>query len=182
MRTYRPVGRLIAERDGCQVTGWNGPGGPWTPGEGVSPCPPRDGRECTPNRPAPCRAVARSDPPRSIVSGLPLRHDGALHRLRRPSSTVNVGPPRMQPPAEPAETTTAAPALPRAMGFPDVVLFFITAGVNLQWVATASAAGPAAITIWLIAFVTMAVPLALAVVEMSSRYPQEGGMYVWSKR
>ena len=88
----------------------------------------------------------------------------------------------MQPPAEPAETTTAAPALPRAMGFPDVVLFFITAGVNLQWVATASAAGPAAITIWLIAFVTMAVPLALAVVEMSSRYPQEGGMYVWSKR
>src|SRR3989441_9468826 len=68
------------------------------------------------------------------------------------------------------------------MGSPDVVLFFITAGVNLQWVATASAAGPSAITVWFIGFATMAIPLAFAIVEMSSRYPQEGGMYVWSKR
>lgn len=74
------------------------------------------------------------------------------------------------------------PELRRAMGFGDVVLYFITAGVNLQWVATASAAGPSAIVVWLLAFLTMAVPLAFSVVEMSSRYPQEGGMYVWSKR
>ena len=68
------------------------------------------------------------------------------------------------------------------MGFGDVLLYFITAGVNLQWVAIASAAGPSSITVWFLAFLTMAIPLALSVVEMSSRYPQEGGMYVWSKR
>ena len=74
-----------------------------------------------------------------------------------------------------------APALRRVMGFGDVVLYFITAGINLQWVASASVAGPSALVVWLIAFVVMALPLALSVVEMSSRYPQEGGMYVWSK-
>jgi amino acid transporter len=72
--------------------------------------------------------------------------------------------------------------LRRVLGFGDVVLYFITAGVNLQWVATASAAGPSSITVWLLACATMSVPLAFCVVELSSRYPQEGGVYVWSKR
>jgi len=73
------------------------------------------------------------------------------------------------------------PGYRRALGFRDVVLYFITAGVNLQWVATAAAAGPSSITLWLVAFLTMALPLAFCVVELSSRYPQEGGIYVWSK-
>jgi len=81
---------------------------------------------------------------------------------------------------EKAETVGTS-GLRQAMGFRDVVLFFITAGVNLQWVATAAAAGPSSITIWVIACFTMALPLALCVIEMSSRYPQEGGIYVWSK-
>lgn len=88
----------------------------------------------------------------------------------------------MQTPEVPPSKAAPVAGLRRAMGFRDVVLFFITAGVNLQWVATASAAGPSALTVWLIAFAAMAVPLAFAIVEMSSRYPQEGGMYVWSKR
>jgi glutamate:GABA antiporter len=72
--------------------------------------------------------------------------------------------------------------LRRAMGFRDVVLYFITAGVNLQWVATASAAGPSSLAIWALAFATMALPLSFCVLELSSRYPQEGGIYLWSKR
>ncbi len=72
--------------------------------------------------------------------------------------------------------------LRQAMGFGDVVLYFITAGVNLQWVATAAAAGPSSLVIWVLAFLTMSLPLAFCVVELSSRYPEEGGIYVWSKR
>lgn len=68
------------------------------------------------------------------------------------------------------------------MGFGDVALFFITAGVNLQWVATAAAAGPIAVTFWIVAFLTMTIPLGLSVIELSSRYPQEGGLYSWSKQ
>ncbi len=72
--------------------------------------------------------------------------------------------------------------LRRTMGFGDVLLYLITAGVNLQWVATAAAAGPSAITVWLIACATMSIPLAFCVVELASRHPEEGGVYVWSKR
>ena len=36
--------------------------------------------------------------------------------------------------------------------------------------------------IWLLGLLTVFLPLALCVMEFSSRYPQEGGVYVWSKR
>jgi amino acid transporter len=71
--------------------------------------------------------------------------------------------------------------LPKTMGLRDVVLFFVTSGTNLQWVASAAVAGPSAVTVWLIGIVVMFLPLALCVIELSSRYPEEGGMYVWSK-
>lgn len=82
----------------------------------------------------------------------------------------------------PSDGKDATPQLRHAMGFGDVVLYLITSGINLQWVATAAAAGPSSIAVWLLAFVVMAVPLSFSVVEMASRYPQEGGMYIWSKR
>jgi amino acid transporter len=78
--------------------------------------------------------------------------------------------------------TEGTQRLRRAMGFGDVVLFFITAGVNLQWVATAAAAGPVAVTFWVVALFTMTIPLGLSVIELSSRYPQEGGVYLWCKQ
>ncbi|MEX1246326.1 MAG: APC family permease [Thermoanaerobaculia bacterium] len=67
------------------------------------------------------------------------------------------------------------------MGFRDVLLFLVTAGTNLQWVATAAAGGPSSITVWLIGFAAMALPLAICVIALSSRHPQEGGLYVWAK-
>jgi amino acid transporter len=36
--------------------------------------------------------------------------------------------------------------------------------------------------VWFLACGAMSIPLAFCVVELSSRYPQEGGIYVWSKR
>jgi amino acid transporter len=71
---------------------------------------------------------------------------------------------------------------PRVMGFFDVVLFYVVTGISLRWIATAAAAGPSAIAIWMGAWLLFYTPLALSVIELSSRYPQEGGLYVWSKR
>ena len=68
------------------------------------------------------------------------------------------------------------------MGLFDVALFFVVAGSNLQWVATAAAAGASSISVWLIGCLAMFLPLSIAVVFLSSHYPEEGGMYVWSKR
>ena len=67
------------------------------------------------------------------------------------------------------------------MGFRDVLFFIITAGTNLQWVATAAAGGASAITVWFIGFFAMALPLGICVIALSSRHPEEGGLYVWAK-
>src|ERR1700674_1793635 len=69
----------------------------------------------------------------------------------------------------------------RVMGFRDLLLFYVVTGISLRWIATASAAGPSAIVIWIGAWLVFYVPLALSVIELSSRYPNEGGLYVWSK-
>jgi len=67
------------------------------------------------------------------------------------------------------------------MGFRDVVFFIVTAGTNLQWVAAAAAGGASSIVVWFIGFLAMAVPLAFCVISLSSRHPEEGGVYVWAK-
>src|SRR5437667_1858577 len=70
----------------------------------------------------------------------------------------------------------------RAMGFLDLVMFYVVTGISLRWIATAASAGPSAIVIWIGAWSLFFIPLVLSVIELSSRYPQEGGLYVWSKR
>ena len=75
------------------------------------------------------------------------------------------------------------PNRPRqVMGFRDLVLFYVITGISLRWIATAAAAGPSSIVVWIGAWLCFYMPLALSVLELSSRYPSEGGLYVWSKR
>ncbi|MGA7505529.1 MAG: APC family permease [Candidatus Sulfotelmatobacter sp.] len=69
----------------------------------------------------------------------------------------------------------------RVLGFRDLVLFYVVTGISLRWIATAAAAGPSSIVIWIGAWFCFYLPLALCVLELSSRYPSEGGLYVWSK-
>jgi glutamate:GABA antiporter len=78
--------------------------------------------------------------------------------------------------------STGSERPPRALGFRDLVLFYVVTNISLRWIATAAAAGPSSILFWLMACGAFYVPLALSVVELSSRYPNEGGLYVWSKR
>jgi len=70
----------------------------------------------------------------------------------------------------------------RVLGFRDLVLFYVITGISLRWIATAAAAGPSSIVIWIGAWLCFYTPLALSVIELSSRYPNEGGIYVWTKR
>jgi amino acid transporter len=74
------------------------------------------------------------------------------------------------------------PALRRVLTFRDLFLFYIVTSFSLRWIATAAAAGPSALVIWIVAALGLFVPLVLTVLELSSRYPEEGGVYVWSKR
>src|SRR3954453_19739977 len=72
--------------------------------------------------------------------------------------------------------------LRRAMGLRDLVLFYLVTALSLRWIATAAAGGPSSIVIWIAGCLAYFVPLTLCVLELSSRYPEEGGMYLWSKK
>lgn len=74
------------------------------------------------------------------------------------------------------------PNLRKAMGFRDLVLFYVLTALSLRWIATAAAAGPSSIIIWIAGCLAYFIPLTLCVLELSSRYPEEGGMYLWSKQ
>ncbi len=76
----------------------------------------------------------------------------------------------------------AVQALPRAMGLRDLVLFNIVAVASLRWFATAAAAGPSSVSLWVLAALFFFVPQGLAVSHLSARYPSEGGIYFWTKR
>ena len=99
-----------------------------------------------------------------------------------------ISPPEDHPPFDlPGQGISIAdaadPQRPKqAMGFRDLLLFYVVTGISLRWIATAAAAGPSSILIWIGAWIAFYTPLALSVIELSSRYPNEGGLYVWSKR
>jgi glutamate:GABA antiporter len=71
--------------------------------------------------------------------------------------------------------------LKRELGFFDLTLFYIAGGLSLRWIATAAAAGPSTILIWIFACLCFFVPLAASVLELSARYPEEGGLYIWTQ-
>jgi glutamate:GABA antiporter len=71
--------------------------------------------------------------------------------------------------------------LRKVLGFRDVVLFYIVSGLSLRWIASAAATGQSAITVWVLAWCGFFLPLAGCVLELSSRFPQEGGLYVWTR-
>jgi glutamate:GABA antiporter len=73
------------------------------------------------------------------------------------------------------------PSLKRGIHFRDLVLFYFVSGMSVRWTATAAAAGPSILVVWVAALLCFFVPLAASVMELSSRYPDEGGLYVWTR-
>ena len=76
----------------------------------------------------------------------------------------------------------AKPGLVRGLELRDLVLFNIVAVLGLRHLATSSKFGPGALVVWLVATIFFFVPQGLAVMELSSRFPKEGGIYFWVKR
>lgn len=82
--------------------------------------------------------------------------------------------------------TTSAPLdsksqLRKTMGFWDVLLFNIATVLGPRWIAAAGHNGTSSISLWVLAAVFFFVPGALVINELSSRFPQEGGLYAWSR-
>jgi amino acid transporter len=70
----------------------------------------------------------------------------------------------------------------RALGLWDVVAMNIVAIVGLRWIARSARAGAPSVTLWVLACLLFFVPLAVALIELSRRYPEQGGIYAWVRR
>ncbi len=84
--------------------------------------------------------------------------------------------------------TIPAPALSdsksqlrKTMGFWDVLLFNIATVLGPRWIAAAGHNGTSSISLWALAAVFFFIPGALVINELSSRFPEEGGLYAWSR-
>src|SRR6476646_8859867 len=74
------------------------------------------------------------------------------------------------------------PHLERRLNLWDLVLFNLVAILGITWVATAAKAGPSSITLWLLGAIFFFIPQGLAVIQLASSYPEEGGIYAWTKK
>lgn len=71
--------------------------------------------------------------------------------------------------------------LRREMGFWDVMLFNIATVLGPRWIAAAAHNGTSSISLWVLAAVLFFLPTALVISELSTRFPEEGGLYMWAK-
>jgi glutamate:GABA antiporter len=71
--------------------------------------------------------------------------------------------------------------LRKEMGFWDVLLFNIAAVLGPRWIAAAAHNGTSSISLWVLSAIVFFVPTAFVITELATRFPREGGLYVWSK-
>jgi len=80
------------------------------------------------------------------------------------------------------ETKGSHAQLKRVLGRRDLVLLFVVAVFNLNVVPSIAANGGVTLWLWLISMLLFFWPQGIAVIELSHRYPGEGGVYLWAKK
>src|SRR5688572_29567248 len=64
----------------------------------------------------------------------------------------------------------------------DVVAMNIVAVTGLRWISRSARLGAPSVTLWILACLVFFVPLAAVLAELSSRHPEQGGIYAWARR
>ena len=70
----------------------------------------------------------------------------------------------------------------KALDLWDVIAMNIVAVVGLRWIARSARVGAPSVSLWILACLVFFIPLALALIELSSRHPEQGGIYAWVRR
>lgn len=69
----------------------------------------------------------------------------------------------------------------KKVGLWDIVLYATAMNFGIRWLASGAATGPVAIPIWAIAAVLFLVPLSMATMALSEKFPGEGAVYAWTR-
>ena len=75
--------------------------------------------------------------------------------------------------------TTTQDAGGKKTGLLGIALYATAMNFSIRWLATGAATGPVAIPVWIAAAVLFLIPLVVATLELSARYPEEGAIYAW---
>jgi glutamate:GABA antiporter len=74
------------------------------------------------------------------------------------------------------------PVLPRVLGLRDLVAMNLVAVVALRWITRGARYGAPSMALWVLAWLTFFLPLAASVSLLARRYPEQGGIYAWTRR
>ena len=83
--------------------------------------------------------------------------------------------------SESAVAQVSSTALRRELRLRDLVFFDICALISLRWIAAAAHAGSGSFVLWIVAALFFFLPSAITVSSLSRRFPEEGGLYMWTK-
>ena len=72
--------------------------------------------------------------------------------------------------------TDPAPRAPKKAGFWAIALYATSMNFSIRWLATGAATGPVALPVWVLAAILFLVPLIIATLELSARFPEEGAI------
>jgi glutamate:GABA antiporter len=72
--------------------------------------------------------------------------------------------------------------LRRAIGPWDLLLFNVASVLGPRWIAVAANNGTSSISLWVLAAILFFLPTTFILTELSTRFPEEGGLYVWTKK
>lgn len=78
--------------------------------------------------------------------------------------------------------TSSQQNLKRTLTVRDVSFLVIAAVFNINVAPVVAASGAVTICLYILAIAVFFIPEGIAVTELSHRYPQEGGIYLWTKR
>ncbi len=79
------------------------------------------------------------------------------------------------------EAVDSSVSLKRELGLRDLVLFNVAAVLSMRWIAAAAHAGSGSLFLWAAAAILFQIPIALTAANLASRFPQEGGLYIWTR-
>ncbi len=68
------------------------------------------------------------------------------------------------------------------LGFKDVTIMAVVANFGIRWIPVAAGLGASAILFWILGALIFFMPLSIIAAKLSKKYPDQGGLYAWTKR